>query len=217
MGCGEIQLENIYLELAGKKVLNNVSLHMDQGKIQVIFGKSGSGKTSLLNVMNGLYIPTKGDYYFEDKKVDYQNELMMEQLRKKIGYFHQELALMEHMTLEDNLKIFSMIQEKELNEQDIKKQLERMEISHLYKKNVSLFSGGERQRAAFLKLLVIDYPTILIDEPTNNLDDENAAYIIRCIRQLGDTGKNVVVVSHSNKLLEIADVIYRMEEINEAF
>lgn len=216
MGLGEIRLENIYLELAGRNVLNHVSLHMEQGKIQVIFGKSGSGKTSLLNVMNGLYIPTKGEYYFEGKKVEYHKEDSMEQLRKKVGYFHQELALMEHMTLEENLQIFSMIQEKKINEQDVKKQLESMEISHLYKQNVSLFSGGERQRAAFLKLLIFDYSAVLIDEPTNNLDDENADYIIRCIKQLGASGKNVVVVSHSGKLLEIADEVYRMEEINEA-
>lgn len=211
---GEIYIEKICLELSGKKILNNVSLKMNSGKIHVILGKSGSGKTSLLNVMNGLYIPTSGNYYFGENKIDYGNENEIDELRKKIGYFHQELALIENITLEENLKIFAKIRGQVLEEKKIAEQLEKMKISYLYRQNISTLSGGERQRAAFLKLLLFDYPVVLIDEPTNNLDSENVEYMIQAIRQLGKMKKNVIIVSHSEKVKEIADVVYRMEKIN---
>lgn len=216
MDCVDISLKNISLELGGKNILRNVNLELKAGNIHVIYGKSGSGKTSLLNIMNGLYVPTQGSYYFKGKKVAFDDERSLAEMRKSIGYFHQELALVEDITLEDNLKLFSHIKGYEIDSVCVKKQLENMGISHLYRENVSFFSGGERQRAAFLKLLLFECPVLLIDEPTNNLDNENMEYIVKALEELGKSGKNVVVVSHSEKIKEIADNIHHMEEINGA-
>lgn len=216
LGYGEIQLKDICLNINGKKILKNISVELKAGKIHVFFGKSGSGKTSLMNVLNGLYIPTEGEYYFESELVNYEDEAEISNMRMKIGYFHQELALMEHMTLEENMQIFSQILGKRVDEKVLDVQLENLGLKSLYQEDVSYFSGGERQRAAFLKLLLFEYPVVLIDEPTNNLDAENIDYMIRAMKQLREEGKNVIVVSHSERILEIADIKYYMEEINEA-
>lgn len=215
MDCVEIKLEGICLSLGGKLVLNNVSLTTKPATITAIYGKSGSGKTSLLNVMNGLYVPESGIYSVGGRKVDFYDEALIQELRRNVGYFHQELALIENLTLMQNLTIFAEIQEKELDERYVKSCLNELGITHLYDRNVSTLSGGERQRAAFCKLVVFEYPVVLIDEPTNNLDSENIDYILRAIQLLKEKGKNVIVVSHSDKVTAIADYVFVMEELNE--
>ena len=211
----EIKLRGICLSLGGKTVLNNISITTKPAAITAIYGKSGSGKTSLLNVMNGLYVPECGTYTVGGKIVDFQDEEQIQNLRRNVGYFHQELALIENLTLMQNLTIFAEIQGKALEDDYVKNCLKELGIAHLYDRNISTLSGGERQRAAFCKLLIFDYPVVLIDEPTNNLDSENIDYILRAMQLLKDRGKNVVVVSHSDRVAAIADFAFAMEELNE--
>lgn len=211
----EIMLEGICLSLGGKVILDNVSMVAKPETITAIYGRSGSGKTSLLNVMNGLYVPDSGKYYINGEKIDFLDEQQITNIRRKIGYFHQELALIENLTLLQNLSIFAEIQGKNFDEEWVKVCLDELDIGYLLKRNVSTLSGGERQRAAFSKLIIFDYPVILIDEPTNNLDAVNIDYILRAVQLLKKKGKNVIVVSHSEKVTAIADYVYEMEGQNE--
>lgn len=211
----EFALKNVNLVLNEKKILNNLSLEIPSKKITLIHGKSGSGKTSILNVLNFLYTPTSGEYCFLNEIVNYDDKMKINNCKSKIGYFHQELALIENITLKENIDIFSNIRNEEVDDEKVLNYLRLMDIEYLYDKNVSFFSGGERQRAAFLKLLIFNYDIILIDEPTNNLDEENIKFILNAILELKKEGKTIVIVSHARQLLDISDNILRMEDINE--
>lgn len=211
----ELLLKNVNLVLNNKRILNNLTLTIPSKKISLIHGKSGSGKTSILNILNFLYTPTSGEYHFQNKVVEYESKAKIDQYKSKIGYFHQELALIENITLKENIEIFASIRNENTNNEKVLNYLRLMDIENLYNKNVSFFSGGERQRAAFLKLLIFNYSIILIDEPTNNLDEENIKFILNAIVELKKEGKTIVIVSHAKQLLDISDNILRMEDINE--
>lgn len=210
-----IELKNIFFEIAGRRILSNVNLDIKRNNITLIYGKSGSGKSTLLNIMNMLYKVKEGTYKFNNILVDLDDENKISEIRKKIGFFHQELALMENLTIEENMKIFSKIIEKPIDRKMLDEYLELLDIKKIYKVNVSTLSGGERQRAAFLKLLILPYEVIFIDEPTNNLDTENIKVIEKRIKKLKEQGKTVVVVSHFIPLQEIADIVIDLEKINE--
>lgn len=214
-GNSKISLKDVSLELEGRSILRNVNLSIEKDKITLIFGKSGSGKTTLLNIMNMLYVPTSGQYFYEKECVDFHNEKMISSLRMKMGYFHQELALLEGITVKENLDIFSEINKCSIEEQQCMQYLKMLDIHQLFLQNISKMSGGERQRVAFVKLLLLPYETVLIDEPTNNLDTQNIWYIMKGIQELKKQGKTVVVVSHHENLKKISDVVIDMEVLNE--
>lgn len=209
-----IELNNIFFEIAGRSILSNVNLNIKKNTITLIYGKSGSGKSTLLNIMNMLYKVKKGTYKFGGSQVDFDDENKISEIRKKIGFFHQELALVENLTIEENMEIFSKIIDKPIDRNMLDEYLELLDIKKIYKVNVSTLSGGERQRAAFLKLLILQYEVIFIDEPTNNLDTENVKVIENGIKKLKEQGKTVIVVSHYILLQEVADIVIDLEKIN---
>lgn len=215
MEFDKLILKNISLDINKKSILKNININIKHNKIHSFYGKSGSGKTSLLNIMNFLYIPTNGSIYYDGKQVVSTNEETIDLLRnKEISYFQQELSFIEDITLWDNFTCFAEIKGIQLDEEKIYALADKLDIKALLYENVSVLSGGERQRAAFLKLLFLPSSLILIDEPTNNLDKENIIIILDAITLLKEEGKTIVVVSHSEEIEKISDFHYRMEDIN---
>lgn len=216
MSYDKIILNDICLNISNKKILNKVSIHIAREKINVIYGKSGSGKTSLLNIINFLYHPNSGEMIYDDKTVNFNDNDFIDTLRKKeIAYFHQELALIENISLYENINIFANIKNQQIDSNQLSNYCKFLNIEPLIHTDISVMSGGERQRAAFIKLLLLNYSLVLIDEPTNNLDDENVAYIVNAIQMLKEKKTTIIIVSHSKEILKIADVACNMEEINE--
>lgn len=209
-----LELRDISLTIGARKILKQIDLSIKKGKITMILGKSGSGKSTLLNVMNMLCVPDFGQYYIDGEMIDFKDEESIALKRERIGFFHQELALLEGLSIKENMEIFSEICQQPIDDVMLECYLNLLDLEELYEENVSLLSGGERQRAAFLKLLILPYEVILIDEPTNNLDIENIQVIMRGIKELREQGKTVVVVSHYTLLEEIADEKIALEEIN---
>lgn len=215
MDYDKIKLENISLEISGNCILKEISINIKNNKIYVFMGKSGSGKTSLLNIINFLYKPTEGDIYYGNSLIRADDEKNIDILRnQEIAYFQQELAFIENITIWENLNCFAKIKDIELDPTIVKNYAKRLNIENVLDNNVSILSGGERQRAAFLKLLILPANVILIDEPTNNLDKENILIILDAIKLMKDNGKTIIIVSHSEEVLKIADIYYKMEDIN---
>ncbi|MCL1990979.1 MAG: ATP-binding cassette domain-containing protein [Defluviitaleaceae bacterium] len=213
----KIRLENISLEISGKKILRNINLTLKENNVYVFIGKSGSGKTSLLNIMNFLYTPTSGNVYYENKIINFEDEEVISQLRnQEIAYFQQELTFIENMTIRENLNCFAKIKNVTLDLKLVDIYSKKLNIINLLDENISILSGGERQRASFLKLLVLPANVVLIDEPTNNLDKENIFSILEGIKVMKENGKTVIIVSHSDVILQVADSYFRMEDINES-
>lgn len=216
MDCVKMELKNICLSLADEVILKNINLKLYKNKVYLFIGKSGSGKTSLLNIMNFLYNPSSGEIRIDGKEVLNSDEKQVELLRnQEIAYFQQEMSFIEDITVWENFEIFADIKGIELDYEFIEKFAKKLGIYDILHKNVSVLSGGERQRAAFLKIIFLPSEIVLIDEPTNNLDKENIAVILDAIKILKNEGKTIVIVSHSEDFLDIADECIRMEDLNE--
>jgi len=216
MGYDKIKLENISLQISQKQILRNINLSLETGKIHVFFGKSGSGKTSILNILNFLYTPSTGRVYYNDIIVNIDDENQINALRcSELAYFQQEMAFIENLTSIENLEIFAKIKKVSLDVETIENYAKKLNIFNLLQENISVLSGGERQRAAFLKLLALPSQVVLIDEPTNNLDKENVDFIIQGIQVMKAQRKTIIIASHSEAILNIADFVHLMEDINE--
>lgn len=216
MDCVKMELKNICLSLADEVILKNINLKLYKNKVYLFIGKSGSGKTSLLNIMNFLYNPSSGEIRIDGKEVLNSDEKQVELLRnQEIAYFQQEMSFIEDITVWENFEIFADIKGIELDYEFIEEFAKKLGIDDILHKNVSVLSGGERQRAAFLKIIFLPSEIVLIDEPTNNLDKENIAVILDAIKILKNEGKTIVIVSHSEDFLDIADECIRMEDLNE--
>ncbi|NLJ30481.1 MAG: ATP-binding cassette domain-containing protein [Clostridiales bacterium] len=215
MDCDKLSLQNICLSIGGKSILRGINITIPENKITLIYGKSGSGKTSLLNIMNFLYRPDSGEMRYNNQAVNFDNNEFIDRLRnEEIGYFHQELAFIENITLLENLKIFADIKNQKIDDRQLDFCLKLLDIEPLLNADISVMSGGERQRAAFVKLMLFPYALILMDEPTNNLDDDNIRYMMEAVKLLRQKPTTIVIVSHSKKIMETADTVYNMEEIN---
>jgi len=212
----KIKLENISLKISGKMILKNINLSLQPQKIHVFFGKSGSGKTSILNIINFLYAPTTGNVYYDGNRMDINDEDQINNLRnQELAYSQQELSFIENLTIMENLKIFAQVKNISLNENDVENYAKKLNIFNLLSENISVLSGGERQRASFLKLLVLPSQVVLIDEPTNNLDKENIDFIIQGIKLMKLKKKTILIATHSEHIFNIADFVHQMEDINE--
>ncbi|MFV0557682.1 MAG: ABC transporter ATP-binding protein [Enterococcus sp.] len=197
-----ITLDKISLNFGKKNVLNNISLSIQENDFICIHGKSGSGKTTLLNVIGLIEHNFSGELSFEGKHNPSQKEIL--HLRKeKIGYLFQNYALVEEENVFKNLEI--AFHGKKVNR---KSKLEKMEqslqevgLGRILFKKVYELSGGEQQRVALARLTLKNPKYILADEPTGNLDWENAHLVFEKLKELHQNGATVVIVSHDPKII----------------
>lgn len=197
-----IVLEGVNKKYGDKCVLNNFNLEIKEGEFLGIKGKSGRGKTTLLNII-GLQETYEGACYYDGKKVDIKNKKWVRKLLKEeIGYLFQNFALVEDRTVYDNLRIVIGKKKKKNVEALMSDALEMVGLKKelLYQK-VYKCSGGEQQRIAVARLILKNCKTILADEPTGSLDRENAHRIMNLLARLNAQGKTVIMVSHDDSML----------------
>ncbi len=195
------------------KVLNGIDLDIQEGEIVSIIGKSGAGKSTLLHILGTLDRPDSGDVYFDSKKVFSYNQLRLAELRnKEIGFIFQFHYLLPEFTVLENVLIPSMISGK----RDIEKAkslLNEVGIMHRANHKPSEISGGEAQRAAIARALINSPKLILADEPTGNLDTENANAIIDLIFNLRKKfNYTFVIVTHNEEFSKNCDRIIKMRD-----
>jgi len=188
----------------GKKVLNDISMEFEEGKLYAILGASGSGKSTLLSLLAGLDEPQSGKILYNNQDI---REKGYENHRKNnVSLIFQNYNLIDYMTPLENLKIVNPKADKTiLNELGLKDD----EI----KRNVLKLSGGQQQRVAIARTLVANSPVILADEPTGNLDSDTEEEIIEILKTSAHKhGKCVIVVTHSKDLASKSDVILELKD-----
>lgn len=196
-----IELKNVTKKYGEKTILDNVSLSIEAGEFVGIRGESGKGKTTLLNVI-GLVEDCKGEVLIEGKVVRYKDrKKVMKLLRDKIGYLFQNFALIDDITVYENLKIvMSKGEKQELREQVIDA-LEQVGLSEEYvDKEVCKLSGGEQQRVAAARIILKKCDIVLADEPTGSLDIKNAYIIMELLKKFNEEGKTIIIVSHDYRV-----------------
>jgi phospholipid/cholesterol/gamma-HCH transport system ATP-binding protein len=198
-----VEVEDLHKGFEGKQVLEGVSCQIPAGKISVVLGPSGTGKSVLLRHVVGLLQPDRGDVRVAGKSVPNLNEEELLELRRNVGMLFQDGALFSSMNLYDNVA-FPLRQHTRKSESEIKEivmqRLEEVGLTDAVKKMPNELSGGMRKRAGFARALVLEPEILLFDEPDSGLDPVRTALLCDLIKQIQQKYKSTgVVISHDIK------------------
>lgn len=206
-----INITKIYGKGAEKIIaLDDINFTAENGKFYAILGKSGSGKSTMLNIIGALDRPTSGDVFINGNDIaSYKEKDLAIYRNSMIGFVFQSFYLEPTYTVEDNIALPLLINDvkKKERRQRVEEVLEKIGINDLIDKKTSDISGGQKQRVALARALVTNPSIILADEPTGNLDNISGREVIQILRQLADEGKTVIMVTHNREDAETADVI----------
>jgi putative ABC transport system ATP-binding protein len=204
--------------------LRGVDLHVEEGEFTTIFGPSGSGKTTLLNMIGCLDTPTEGEIRLNDKKVsDLSRKALAMTRRYNIGFVFQSYNLIPVLTAYENVEFAirlidhtSALQIKE----KVLKILDEVGLKGLENRRPNELSGGEKQRVAIARALVKEPKLVLADEPTANLDSENAAGVVDIMRKMNKELKTTfifsthdpMVMKYARRLINLKDGMISADE-----
>lgn len=181
--------------------LKNINLDVNNGELVILKGVSGSGKSTLLSLIALLQKPTSGEILIDGTKIAKLPDAFCSEFRhKRLGLVFQNFNLIEGLSVYENLLApFALTNFKaNVREEMIKKALNLANISHKRDENVSNLSGGERQRCAVARALSMDADIILADEPTANLDRQNARAFLGLLESFKALKKSVIVATHDS-------------------
>lgn len=189
----EINVKKISKSFKKKTILKNLSFVLTCPGLVCLKGESGSGKTTVLNIISGLLKADKGSIIIDEKEID-----TIKNLRKDyITYLPCGNSLLESLTVLDNIKLVSGVAEEEAC-----KLLSKLKIpSNIFFLYPREISTGEYKRVCFARALAMNTPFYLLDEPTSNLDEESANILIKEISKLGKE-KGVIIATHDSRLLK---------------
>jgi putative ABC transport system ATP-binding protein len=186
--------------------LDDVSLGIERGSITVVSGPSGSGKTTLLALLGALERPTRGQVFFEGDNLGDCSGMQLARVRRRLGFIFQDFALVPNLTAEENITyplIPRGVRRLERHRR-ARELLERFGMSEKLIVRARSLSGGEQQRVAIARALAGQPEVVLADEPTSNLDPNNAEALLALVRQLHAEGKTVVLSSHDPQVIALA-------------
>ena len=211
-----IQLDKIYKRYKAGTVtvnaLNGLSLKIHNGDFIAITGKSGCGKTTLLNILGGLDSPTKGKIVFEGKNLNKYKDLSKFR-SQNVGFVFQFFNLIPILTVEENICLPMIINGKKISKQELDQVIKQLDLTEKRYMLPSRLSGGQQQRVAIGRAIISKPNILLADEPTGNLDSENAENIIQLLERLNrSTGQTIVMVTHDK---EIAKRCTRQVELSD--
>ena len=187
--------------------LKNINLDVNNGELVILKGISGSGKSTLLSLIALLQKPTSGEILIDGTNIAKLPDAFCSEFRhKRLGLVFQNFNLIEGLSVYENLLAPFALTNFKANVRDemIKKALELANISHKRDENVSNLSGGERQRCAVARALSMDADIILADEPTANLDRQNARAFLGLLESFKALKKSVIVATHDSIFDELS-------------
>ena len=196
--------------------LRDVNLTVLPGQFIAIVGRSGSGKTSLLNIMAGLDKPTSGTVFFEDRDVSKMSEGELTQIRRhKLGFIFQSFGLLPLLSALENVELPMRIAGVKIKERE-ERAREALEMVGLWQRarhRPYELSGGEQQRVAIARAIVNRPPILLADEPTGELDSVNARAIFGLFKEMVQKqGISVLAATHDSTLLAMADEVKEIRD-----
>ena len=200
-----VEIKNYCKSIKSRPILNNVSYNFEYGKIYGLYGHNGSGKTMLLRAIAGLLVPDSGSVVIDGKVLHKDMSFP-----PSIGIVIENMNLLPQYNAFDNLKILGKIK-KTATDEDIKTALERVGLKSDLK--VKKFSLGMKQRLNIAQAVFEKQKIILLDEPTNALDNDGVQLIYKLLKEEKERGALVVITTHhKDDLEEICDVVLKMTE-----
>jgi phospholipid/cholesterol/gamma-HCH transport system ATP-binding protein len=205
-----IKVVDLHKSFGNQAVLNGIDLELEMGKITTIIGGSGSGKTVLLKHLNALLLPDRGSVLVDGKDITKLGERELNEVRQKFGVLFQGAALLDSMTIYDNVA-FPLREKTKMTENEIRERAEerlaQVGLAGMGYKYPAEVSGGMKKRAGLARALVMQPEIVLFDEPTTGLDPLLGKSIHDLIRKMHATfGFTGVIVSHDiPEVFEISD------------
>jgi putative ABC transport system ATP-binding protein len=197
-----------------KNVLENVNLRVERGEFIILFGRSGCGKTTLLNIIGLIDNLTSGEYLVEGINAEILSRKGAAKYRNALfGYIFQSFYLLPDLSAGENIQLPMRYKGMPRDEQKERTKilLEQVGMAGRDKEFPNRMSGGEQQRIAIARALANEPPYLLADEPTGNLDTTNRDHIVHLLSQINkEQGSTIVMVTHDRELLKYADRVVEM-------
>ena len=197
------------------KAADHISMEIQQGEFVAIVGQSGSGKSTCMNIIGCLDVPTDGTYRLDGRDVGKMSRNELAAIRnEKLGFIFQQYNLLPKLNLLENVEvplIYAGVPRVERHTL-AKAALEQVGLGEKLKNKPSQLSGGQQQRVSIARALVRNPPVILADEPTGALDSHTGREVIGMLQQLHQQGHTVVLITHDNSIAVQAERIIRLED-----
>ena len=195
--------------------LDGVSLSIDQGEFVAIVGSSGSGKSTAMNIIGCLDVPTSGTYHLGGVDVSTMDDDQQAEIRNKmLGFIFQQYNLIPKLSVLENVELpllYAGVPAEERRDRAIRS-LERVGLADKWKHLPSQLSGGQQQRVSIARALAGSPSVILADEPTGALDSRTGREVLSFLKQLNREGDTVVLITHDNSIAVRADRIIRLQD-----
>ena len=215
-----VTLKNVY-KIYGEglesevRALDGVSLDIDRGEFVAIVGQSGSGKSTMMNVLGCLDIPTRGDYFLDGTDVRELTDKEISHIRnRQIGFIFQQYNLIQSLTVLENVELPLIYQGIKADDRyDMAMEaLERVGLANRVKHKPTEMSGGQQQRVAIARAIATRPPIIMADEPTGALDSHTGLEVLGFLQQLNKEGTTVILITHDNGIAATARRVVRLAD-----
>lgn len=201
-----IKVEKLSKEIKGQVILDEINLSLEKGKIYGFRGRNGSGKTMLFRALTGLIRPTSGTISIENKML--HKDLSFPE---SVGILIEYPGFIPEYTGFSNLKLLSMIQQK-ISDDDIRVAISQVGLDPNDKRKFKKYSLGMKQRLGIAQAIMEKPDLLILDEPTNALDEEAIDMICNLLLALKKEGKTILIASHDRETLQkVSDIIYYID------
>jgi hypothetical protein len=203
-GTGETQV----------KALDGIDLTVKRGEFVAIVGSSGSGKTTFLNMVGGLDVPTSGEIIVDQKKIQKlsDDELTVFR-RRKIGFIFQQYNLIQMLSVWENIILPLKLDGRKVDEEYVLEITQILGLSEKLKSIPNQLSGGQQQRVAIARALATKPALVLADEPTGNLDSKTSQDVLGLLKITSNKfNQTIIMITHNEEIAQLADRILRIED-----
>ncbi len=210
-------IRKIYFEGEENEVraLDGVDMIIDKGEFTAIVGTSGSGKSTMMNILGCLDIPTYGEYYLDGISIKERSENELARIRNfQIGFIFQGYNLIPSLSVWQNVALPMSYQGVKASEQYKRAMaaLEQVEIVDKADSRPSRLSGGQQQRVAIARAIATQSPIIMADEPTGALDTKTGLQVLSILHELNKNGTTVILITHDNSIASTANRLIRVHD-----
>lgn len=197
------------------RALDGINLTVEKGEFLAIVGQSGSGKSTFMNMIGLLDIPTSGTYLLDGIDVSSMTDDELSEIRnKQIGFIFQGFNLISNLSAIENVElplVYRGMKKEERHKLAIDA-LERVGLSHRLSHLPKQMSGGQQQRVAIARAVAARPPIILADEPTGNLDSHSGVEVMKILHELHREGRTIILITHDNEIAKEAQRVIRIQD-----
>ena len=202
------------------RAVDGISMTVNKGEFLAIVGQSGSGKSTCMNIIGCLDVPTSGSYFLDGKDVSHMTDDEQAEIRnKKLGFIFQQYNLIPKLNVRQNVELpllYAGLSEKEQQERAMEA-LERVGLCDKAKNMPSQLSGGQQQRVSIARALAGNPSIILADEPTGALDSRTGKEVLNFLKKLHKEGNTIVLIPHDNNIAAQAERVIRVHDGNVVY